>query len=284
MGSLSLARAVERRLGRAVFVAPSRAQLAVEGRVAPRAPELGPGYEATISVTRLDGSIVGTRSLESRDATCRELDEGVVLVIALLIDPEARPQGNRSRVAGPMPIESRPRGLRPRFGAFVFASLAQLPEPALGVAVSGALRHGARSLELNVGTTLAVEARDAHAKGSFRLTFGALSLCSAIGRATVARTELCGGAEVTRISASGLPFELETERVDFVSALARGRVALHLVGPLWAELQLWAALPLARPRFTYAVFDPDTLRLRERELFRVPALGGRAMLGLSANF
>lgn len=284
MGSLSLARAVERRLGRPVFVAPSRATLAVEGRVEPRTTALDSGYKATISVTRLDGSIVGTRVIETRDATCSELDEGVALVIALLIDPDAGAADDPKRSERPAPAAPHRTGVRPALAAGVFAAVAQLPDPALGVSVSGALRHRGQSLELGLGATLPVDARDADAKGSFRHLFGALSLCGTMLRAAFAHTDLCAGVELARISATRLSFETDPGSVRFVNALARARFALHLAGPLWSELELWGTLPLARPRFTYAVFDADALRIEDRELFRVPPFGGRAMASLSAHF
>ncbi|HEY6559217.1 MAG TPA: hypothetical protein VI072_18160 [Polyangiaceae bacterium] len=284
MGSLSLARAVERRLGRPVFVAPSRATLAVEGRVEPRTAALDSGYKATISVTRLDGSIVGTRVLETLDATCRELDEGVALVIALLIDPNARADVESKRAERPAPAAPRRTGFCPALAAGIFVALAQLPDPALGISVSGALRHHGKSLELGLGATLPVDARDADAEGSFRLVFGALSLCGTMLRAAFAHADLCTGIELARISATRLSFEADPLRVEFVNALARARFALHVVGPLWSELELWGTLPLARPHFTYSVLDADALRLEDRELFRVPPFGGRAMASLSAHF
>src|SRR4051794_29209242 len=77
-----LARAVERKLGRSVFVSAADAELAVEGRVERAAPR---GWRATIVVTRADGVTVGRRELHVAGGKCALLDESLVLVVALMI-------------------------------------------------------------------------------------------------------------------------------------------------------------------------------------------------------
>src|SRR5690606_39206062 len=83
MNSQELAQAVEARLGRSVFVSASQGELAVQGHVRKESP----GFLVTLTVSRADGSITGKRELgPSKD--CRDLDEALVLVIALLLDPD----------------------------------------------------------------------------------------------------------------------------------------------------------------------------------------------------
>jgi hypothetical protein len=81
-----LARAVESRLAREVFVAPRHADLSVEGRVTPRD---GGGYTATFAVATADGTVLGERTLDSADPDCHALTETVAFVVAVLIDPDA---------------------------------------------------------------------------------------------------------------------------------------------------------------------------------------------------
>jgi hypothetical protein len=80
-----LARAVEERLGRTVFVSAAEADVSVEGRVegAPKA------WRATITLRDSKGALLGTRELTSDKPSCDSLREPLALVIAVMIDPDA---------------------------------------------------------------------------------------------------------------------------------------------------------------------------------------------------
>ncbi|HSO37851.1 MAG TPA: hypothetical protein VLT33_35230, partial [Labilithrix sp.] len=80
---------IEKHLGRSVLVSPSVADVSIEGR-----PEaLGSGaarrYRVVVGGTRRDATLIGTREMISQGSDCRALDDGLVLVIALMIDPDA---------------------------------------------------------------------------------------------------------------------------------------------------------------------------------------------------
>ncbi|MBW2461732.1 MAG: hypothetical protein JRH11_08800 [Deltaproteobacteria bacterium] len=81
-----LARAVEARLGREVFVAPRNAELSVEGRVAPGD---GGGFTATFAVATAGGEVLGQRELGTESEDCSELTATVAFVVAVMIDPDA---------------------------------------------------------------------------------------------------------------------------------------------------------------------------------------------------
>src|SRR5580692_3933573 len=87
VGLRDVARAVEKRLGRPVFVAPTRADVAVEGRIE-RARPSG-GWRAVITVSDERGAVRGTRELRTDAADCRALDDSIALALALMIDPDA---------------------------------------------------------------------------------------------------------------------------------------------------------------------------------------------------
>ncbi len=85
-----LARAVEARLGRTVFVTPATADLAVEGRVEP----LGAGavgWRAVLKLTDAAGKPLGDRTVESHAAACDELGRTVAVTLALMIEPPGTP-------------------------------------------------------------------------------------------------------------------------------------------------------------------------------------------------
>ena len=82
-----LARDVELRLGRRVFVSASQADVSIEGRVERRAQQNR--WHATIILRDANGTTQGTRVLDRTDASCDGLREQLALVIAVMIDPDA---------------------------------------------------------------------------------------------------------------------------------------------------------------------------------------------------
>ena len=83
----ALAQAVELRLGRPAFVAPTRGDVAIEARIERlQSPD---AWHATITVFDDAGARTGLRELRTDRAECRAIDEELELVIALLIDPSA---------------------------------------------------------------------------------------------------------------------------------------------------------------------------------------------------
>lgn len=79
-----LAQRVEERLARAVFVVDSQALLTLDGVVQPS----GSGFTARIALSDRDGRMLGERTLQTAQPACRELDDALVLVIALTLSPE----------------------------------------------------------------------------------------------------------------------------------------------------------------------------------------------------
>jgi hypothetical protein len=83
-----LARAVEERLGRSVFVSAAQADLSVEGRIEKK--KAGGGtWHATIIVRDAKGATLGTRDVDRKDASCDSMTEPLALIIAVMIDPDA---------------------------------------------------------------------------------------------------------------------------------------------------------------------------------------------------
>lgn len=83
-----LATRVEQRLGAPTFVSPSGAMLHVEGRISPRRGK--PGFDVSLTSSDAQGRVLGRRSLQGDDPSCRALDEALVLVIALTVDSSGR--------------------------------------------------------------------------------------------------------------------------------------------------------------------------------------------------
>ena len=81
----TLAKEIEARLKREVFVSPATAEVTVEGSVAPlAAPQRG--YRASFRVLDRTGAVLGSRQVETHEASCRTLDERAILIASILID------------------------------------------------------------------------------------------------------------------------------------------------------------------------------------------------------
>jgi len=87
---VELARRVEKRLGRIVFVRAGDAIIVIEGRVG---PDPAGGFNSVIRVSDPDGNVYGVRELSVADPDCRKLDEVVSLVMAITIRHQAGTSG-----------------------------------------------------------------------------------------------------------------------------------------------------------------------------------------------
>jgi len=96
-----LAQALEARFGAPIFASATDAELAVEGYIA--ATETG--YHVLLQVSDREGHVLGSRTLDSPHANCRALDEALILVIVLTLDPEAGLLG--SGIALPDEVQAR---------------------------------------------------------------------------------------------------------------------------------------------------------------------------------
>jgi hypothetical protein len=96
-----LARAVEQRLGRSVFVSASEAELSVEGRV-----EKKKSWRAHVEVRDAAGKLLGKRDLESTAASCESLTAPLALALAVMIDPDAALGGGTKADPTPPPNTS----------------------------------------------------------------------------------------------------------------------------------------------------------------------------------
>lgn len=118
----------------------------------------GRTVSAELTLMLADGTVLGTRRLETRDPTCGDLGAGLPLVIALMVDlhereavlllpppvpPPAPPPPPPPPAPPPPPVIEEPRG--PVFTLEIGSSLdvGGLPQPAISVEATATLRpHG----------------------------------------------------------------------------------------------------------------------------------------------
>src|SRR4051812_4022025 len=95
----ALARSVEERLGRHVFVSAADADVSVEGRIEKR--KSGKGWHAVITIRDGKGALLGTREVDRPDASCEGMNDPLALIIAVMIDPEAKLSSSSSPSSPP---------------------------------------------------------------------------------------------------------------------------------------------------------------------------------------
>lgn len=264
IGAGELARRVEQRLGRSALVAPSQADRSVEGRVAGRS---GGRWRATVALARRDGVILSERSIETAEVDCRALDEALVLVIALLIDPDGSP------AAAPEPMPRviirevvrevrvvEPWGMAARTGVDVAHGV--LP----GVAFSGLVALAVDAPRLPVaeiagfGSLASDGETDLEGRAATMRVVGAsLAVCPAVRR----WLRVCGGARLSWFRWRGNGFEADASGSRVVPAAgAEARIELPVTSRVAATLSGGAWLPLRRMSVVYELSpavsgDPD---------------------------
>lgn len=293
----TLARLVEQRLGRAAFVAPSRAERTLEGRIAPRRE--GVGWEVSIA-TYTPAGRAGLRTLVTERADCAAATPTLGLVLSLLTDPDAcrddACQGAlRSGEATapavlrllaesaptPRPPPSTPE--RPST-LFVGAGLSLLGvSPSVSASVAWRWRARATPWALELGLAglwpidLAVSSQSslrAHAAGALASALGCYGLFDD------QRVSLCagvaGGAMVTRVEGS----DASTPAVDpVVAAVLRLSVEVPL-GARWVlRASASAAAPVAWPRYQVTVDGAEPVTVQ-----RAGPVGGSLEMHLGWRF
>ena len=298
IGTRALAEAVEARLGRQVFVSAARADVAVEGQI-----ERGPAgaWRATITVAGEGGRALGTRELQSEAASCRELDEQLALVIAVMIDPDAALHAPPAPVLAPMPsvvpapfvqrelapiaipyvAPPRPEPWRAGLHVGAVLSLGLLPNAGAGLALRGRIAppHGP-AFELGATIWAANQADSGGVGARFTLAEGVASVCPLATSAFGFELGACLGVRVGAMQIGGFGFDLVQahERPTFGASL-EGRVRRRLAGPLVVSLGPGLLLPIVRDRFFYST--PAGQKL---EVFRMAPLIGTLEATLGVEF
>ncbi len=289
---------VNKRLGRDAFAEPARRS--IEGVVTRE----GAKWIARLYVRELDGTLLGQRELTSDAADCKALGSAVVLAVALAIDPEAAmgpppstsssaaPSTSTSGSAAPRPKKTKPVPMPPPMvvflpmkdpdaGAFVspriLIATGLVPRPAIGAAL-GVDPHRLHAIHPTFGAMLVPSTRvSPDGQVGFALTAGWLGVCARLAGDERVLVSTCGSAWLGVIHAFVYSFEPVEPGDRFWAGLsASGRTAIHLLGPLYAEVGFDALLPLTRHHFR--------VENRVDELFQQPFLALTGWLGAGLRF
>jgi len=252
----TLTAAVEARIGRSVFTTDRDPAVTIEGHVRPG----DRGWHVTVTVRGADTA--GERELDEPAPDCRALDDALVLVIALIVDPDAvmrepaPPQPPSPPPPAAVPVTppppappapiSRPWHIEAVAG--VIGAGFVLPGGSIGGSLGVSIDAPTLPPVLVRGTLWREDEHDEAAQGArFRLITAGLAMCPQAWQLA-----LCGGVELGRMTGRGVGFDRNQESAAFVAYLAVEPQVSVSVSPrlaLTASLGSW--IPLVRPQFVF---------------------------------
>lgn len=269
-----LARAVEQRLGRFVFVSASDAELSVEGRIEKKKA----GWHAHVEVRDASGRLLGKRDLDSSAASCDALTPPLALALAVMIDPDAAlggakpdpkppPTGDATSSPGsvivvtePAPLPKKKKELwRFEAGAgFVFAP-GLLPGLGFGLQAASLLTTPLAPMAGSATVTYLFENERRGVDSSVRISYlrGALGLCPLQLEADRLVGSLCAGVGVgvllTRTIASNADGRVQANPTFDVAFGARSSVLLF--GPIVVGAETTFIVPILRDKIGGGAFQ-----------------------------
>ena len=290
---------IEKHLGRSVLVSPSVADVSIEGRTEALGSGAARRYRVVVGGTRRDTTLIGTREMISQGSDCRALDDGLVLVIALMIDPDALspapeplappPQVTVTREivnertvvheiervnVGPPPwlVEASVLGV---------AAIQRLSGAAPGVALG--LRAGPSKLvafQITLDVVPSGELTVGSRTVDFAIFEGGLAYCPAVALGRRVDIGGCLGLRVGVVHSRGQGFANDRGADRGLADVAVGpQLAVGLAGPLFAVVGASALVPLVRQQTTVTDATGKDVVLDERA-----ALGAEIGVGVGVRF
>jgi hypothetical protein len=244
---VTLAARVEQVVGRRVFSAHASPESIIQGRVVPGRD--GRGWLAVIEA-RSEGTVTSRRELALAASDCRQLDEAIVLVVALMVDSSEEQQA---------PLALPPPAARPSvaIGADLVITYGMLPGTTLGFGlVSDFALPPLWPLALSTHVWPATDARQEGSGGAL----GAWTVGAEICPPMLARRDWafcgCAGGAGGAVSAIGVGLDVSRSNTrPYVQADVRVGLRLRVVGPLFAAVDVEGAVPFTRDRYSYVQAD-----------------------------
>jgi hypothetical protein len=238
---------------------------------------------------------IGERTVET-DASCRELDHALPIVIAMMLNvrredlaiflPRRRQTTPVREVAPSGVVEALPPPRATRAGnetsATAVAIAGTLPDVAIGVRVGASAVIESRSV-IGLDVVVAPESVRGIALGrvAFRMVSVGLTSCALGGPVTQwLRLEVCAGVRLDALWAEPTGFDEAHPALEWLVELeVGGRAELALDGPLWATAGAAGTVPIPQPGFGYQAAGGGI-----SEIHRVSPITGRLDLGLAVRF
>jgi hypothetical protein len=286
LGEDGLVRAVNEYLGRNAFAsAPLEYVLGVSVE---RLPDRH--FRAVLELRDMSGRVLGARELKSATELCSDLNEPLVLAVALMVDAEPEPPPEPPPEREPEPDVVEPEAPPPRASPeplefLADASLAVeaglLPAARPGLLIGAELRAASWLSARLSGFGFLPASVDAPGGGSARFVLmgGLLELCPGFGVKGSVRLSLCAGAMYGAVHAQSSGLSGARGTWDRLLAGTFGmKLALPLGGP-WSGLAgVTGVVPYRPDRFVYEVDGVS------HELFQSSGFSMIANCGASVTF
>lgn len=301
-----LARAVEERLGRTVFVSAAQADVSVEGRIEPKSKG---GWHAVITLRDARGALLGTRELARDEKSCDAIREPLALVIAVMIDPDAAlgprsapppppvapppepppaPPGptiivERERVYVPVPPKPPSAPWRFEASAAAITGLGLVPGAPIGAYV-GWILEPPRFIGLEGYAALwpfGTKGSDAGGSAAFQLAYVGGALCPLKLHTEAVHLYGCAGMQlgVWRSDGAGLAVPASAGFRPVVNEVVEGRLSVKVIGPFVFRTGLALVVPIFRDHFVYTRSDGSSA-----ELFRMSVIATTLDVGVGVIF
>ncbi|MEO6777244.1 MAG: hypothetical protein ABI467_30225 [Kofleriaceae bacterium] len=228
-----------------------RTRIVIDGDIAPGEA----GWTAVIRTTDDHGVVLGRRELREQGGDCHAIDDKLVLVIAMIIDPDLL------EAAPPRPALAPREPWRFGAGAAVLAARGLLPGFGFGTAVV-ALIEPPQAWPIEVGATLWPRDRADAGPGGARLLqlTGGVAVCPRLGASRIGAISACAGVQAGELRARGFGYTRNELQHEWV---ADGTLELRLDWRLGraagARLGVGAWLPVSRPRFVFHDAGTDVM-------------------------
>jgi hypothetical protein len=236
--------------------------------------------------------VLGERELQTPEKTCAHLDEPLLVVVALLVDPDAlatappppapAPSAPPAATVAPPPPPAPPEAPGPwSVGAAFVLSGGLLPEVSPGLMLRAERWWSGLGVTASATVLGTAEAGALGRAGEMRLQRFDLGLCPVAGAHGRTHVALCAGPGLGVWSSQGS--NLRDNRDDLTATLllsAGGQARVKLTGALdlWAGVQVETSLP--RVRFSFDLDDGGT----QPTLFQSPPLAASGGLGLAGSW
>ena len=299
----ALAQAVESRLKRKVFVSASQADVSVEGSVSQTKRGATPEWRAALNIRDARGNVIGTREIQRSGSTCSEaLDESIVFVVSVMIDPDAALGKTAPEPEPPTPPPPPPPppqvivqreevvvqveppdpwrfeasaggtlsvGLLPSMGAGMTATVLLKPPAFWGVEFSGT--YWARG---------SVDSNRPGASSDVSLAYGGVALCPLHWEKGLFSYRGCAGFELGTMQSRGVGFPTPLSDEALVAhVFLPSRFGLRVAGPLVVSLGLSLIVPLVRAELSYRAPDGTN-----QAIYRPAPIAGATDLSLGLRF
>ncbi|WP_394845986.1 hypothetical protein LZC95_00800 [Pendulispora brunnea] len=297
-----MAQAVEARLRRKVFVSASQADVSVEGSVSQTKRGAAPEWRAALTIRDARGNVIGTREIQRSGSSCSEaLDESIVFVVSVMIDPDAALGKTTPEPEPPPPPPPPPPpqvivkreevvvqveppdpwrfeanaggilsvGLLPSVGAGMTAAVLLKPPSFWGIEFSGT--YWAR------GTA---DSNQPGASSDVSLAYGGVALCPLHWEKGVFSYRGCAGFELGTMQSRGVGFpEARSDEALVAHAFLPSRFGLRVAGPLVVSLGLSLIVPIVRTELSYRASNGS-----QQAIFRPAPIAGATDLSFGLRF